>query len=131
MECQIVIDEDRAVYAAWGQGLGSVWYVLNPASQIAGFKEKAWLGNTVATSLQRTWALKPATGVTMSTGNGVEVVGMQSTGDSGPTTVMGNKWQQAGAWAVDRNGKLVWGAKVIRADDEMDLDKGVAALGIV
>lgn len=63
----------------------------------------------------------------MSTGNGAGVVGSDITED-GPTTVMGNKWQEAGAWAVDGRGKVVWGGKAVRADDIMDLEEGVKTL---
>ena len=135
---QIVIDEDRAVYAAWGLGLGSVWYVFNPTSQIAGFKDKGWLGASVATSIQRksSWtnnnnsggqkAADMKTSRTNSTPNGAGVVG----GEEGPATVMGNKWQQAGAWAVDGRGTIVWGGKALRADDVLELEEGIKALGL-
>lgn len=94
----VVIDEDRAVYAAWGLGLGSVWYVLNPTSTVAGFKEKGWLGSSVAGSLQRSGAVKPGgtaspRAKSISTGNGAGVVGSDVASDDGPATVMGNKWQ--------------------------------------
>lgn len=138
----IVIDEDRAVYAAWGLGLGSVWYVLNPTSTVAGFKEKGWLGASVAGSLQRsgmwkaggagaslTAAPNVARSRNMSTGNGAGVVGSDAPED-GPATVMGNKWQESGAWAVDGKGKIVWGGKAARADDVTDLEAGVMALGL-
>jgi len=129
----IVIDEDRAVYAAWGLGVGSMWYVLNPSSTVAGFKEKGWLGASVAGSLQRSGALKPGSSVAprgknMSTGNGAGVVGSDLAAEDGPTTVMGNKWQESGAWAVDGRGKIAWGRKAARADDVLDLEEGVKAL---
>lgn len=114
---QVVIDEDRAIYAAWGLGLGSVWYVFNPATQIQGFKEKGWLGKTVATSVQRTNTIKSG------------AAGADEEPEEGPGTVMGNKWQQAGAWAVNGQGKIVWGGKALTADDPLDLDAGVRALG--
>ncbi|KAK0749179.1 hypothetical protein B0T18DRAFT_388816 [Schizothecium vesticola] len=126
----IVIDEDRAVYAAWGLGLGSVWYVLNPTSTVAGFKEKGWLGASVAGSLQKSGAWKPGAGAAaanISTGNGAGVVGSDLEGD-GPATIMGNKWQESGAWAVDGRGKVVWGGKAARSDDVMDLEEAVKAL---
>lgn len=50
---QVVIDEDRAIYAAWGLGLGNVWYMFNPTTQVQGWKEKGWLGKSVADSIQR------------------------------------------------------------------------------
>ncbi len=130
---QVVIDEDRAVYAAWGLGLGSVWYVFNPTSQIAGFKDKGWLGSSVATAIQRTGtAGKGPNAATLngtrsnSMPNGAGVVG----GEEGPATVMGNKWVQAGAWAVDGRGTVVWGGKALRADDVLDIEAGVKALGM-
>lgn len=122
----VVIDEDRAVYAAWGLGLGSVWYVLNPTSTVAGFKEKGWLGASVAGSLQRSGGAGKAS---ISTGNGAGVVGSDLEGE-GPATVMGNKWQESGAWAVDGRGRVVWGGKAARADDVVDLEGGVKALGL-
>jgi hypothetical protein len=44
---------------------------------------------------------------------------------------MGNKWQQAGAWAVDGRGRVVWGGKAARVDEVLDLEAGVRALGVV
>ncbi|KAK4156785.1 hypothetical protein C8A00DRAFT_40799 [Chaetomidium leptoderma] len=135
---QVVVDEDRAVYAAWGLGLGSVWYVLNPASQVAGFKEKGWLGERVAGSLGATSSSSSSSssppsrvkaGGSKKGGVGV-VAGEEEGGVVGPATTMGNKWQQAGAWAVDGRGTVVWGGKAAKVDDVMDLDAGVRALGI-
>jgi hypothetical protein len=48
----------------------------------------------------------------------------------GPTTVMGNKWQTAGAWAVNGKGVVIWGGKAARADDLLDLEAGCRALGL-
>ncbi|KAK4459922.1 hypothetical protein QBC42DRAFT_333945 [Cladorrhinum samala] len=112
---QIVIDEERAVYAAWGLGLGNVWYVFNPTSTVAGFKEKGWLGQRVANSLSISARVNPA---------GTEGA------DAGPTTEMGNKWQESGCWAVDGRGKVVWGCKAARSDEVLGLEEGVTALGI-
>ena len=172
---QVVIDEDRAVYAAWGLGLGSVWSVLNPATQVQSWKEKGWLGVEVAGALGRTWVgggiggtNASATGgrYTMSStsggggaasrknsvaagedGEAAPVVGSKSaapittggTGvidgvrdpsDAGPSTIMGNKWQESGAWVVDGAGKIVWGCKARSADHLIDLEEGIRALGI-
>ncbi|KAK0628251.1 hypothetical protein B0T17DRAFT_588441 [Bombardia bombarda] len=141
---QIVIDEDRAIYAAWGLGLGSVWYVFNPTSQVAGFKQKGWLGATVAGSLQKSGsagagagaagaaAAGAAAGAPPLTRRPTDVGGSGGEADDNtPATVMGNKWQQAGAWAVNGRGKIVWGGKALRADDVMELDQGVQALGLI
>lgn len=148
---QVVVDEDRAVYAAWGLGLGSVWYVLNPTTQVQGWKEKGWLGASVATSMQRTGVAAAATarsaaarpgrvgGTMAGGGSGGVGIGRTNTGgtaavepapEGGPTTLMGNKWQESGAWAVDGRGTVVWGGKALRADDVPDLDAGVRALGL-
>lgn len=120
---QIVIDEDRSVYAAWGLGLGSVWYVLNPQTQVQAWKEKGWLADQVATAVKRTdgrgHSPKPSY---QASGTGV-------IDGEGPMTVMGNKWQTAGAWAVNGQGQIVWGGKATKMDDPMDLDAGLAALG--
>lgn len=139
----VVVDEDRAVYAAWGLGLGSVWYVLNPQTQAQAWREKGWLAGTVAGAIQRTGTrgrgqsaldddddsggAKGGGGVVLIAGNGAGVVGSDL---DGPATIMGNKWQQAGAWAVDGRGKIVWGGRALRADDVLDLDAGIQALGL-
>jgi hypothetical protein len=145
---QIVIDEDRAVYAAWGLGLGSVWYVLNPNTQISSWKVDGWLGKTVATSIQRSGlvgstrgdktksvgggpgvGLVPSMGVhTVPKENSTGGTGVIDAANEGPGTVMGNKWQQAGAFAVDGRGKVVWGRKAETADDVLDLDEAARAL---
>ncbi|KAK4168765.1 hypothetical protein QBC43DRAFT_366596 [Cladorrhinum sp. PSN259] len=115
---KIVIDEERAVYAAWGLGLGNVWYVFNVTSTVAGFKEKGWLGQRVASSLQ--------------VGGKRTIGGTEEAGDDddGPATEMGNKWQESGGWAVDGRGKVVWGGKAARSDEVLNLEEGVRALGI-
>ena len=120
---QVVIDEDRAVYSAWGLGLGSVWSVLNPNTQIQGWKEKGWLGQAVAQSISRTGTA--AKGVPAYQTGGTGVIDAE-----GPTTVMGNKWQTSGAWAVDGSGKVAWGRRADRADDVLDLEEAVKALGL-
>ncbi|KAI0412860.1 hypothetical protein F5X98DRAFT_353804 [Xylaria grammica] len=142
---EVVIDEDRAIYAAWGLGLGNLWYMFNPTTQVQGWKEKGWLGIKVADAIQRTGeadrltARKDSTGVKRTgTGLSTRSLGRSSTKDlevegevdaSGPSTVMGNKWQQAGLFAVDGRGTVVWAAKAQRADDLMDLDAAAAILG--
>lgn len=66
-------------------------------------------------------------------GNGAGTVGRDGgAGEDGegPSTVLGSKWQQAGAWAVDGRGAVVWGGRAVRADDVMDLEAGVRALGL-
>lgn len=128
---QVVIDEDRAIYAAWGLGLGSVWYVLNPQTQIQSWKESGWLGKTVANSVQRSERVNGS----LDNVRGKGAVGGVNGGaaaeeEIGPKTVMGNKWQQAGAWAVDGKGSIVWGGRALKADDVMDLDAAVKALGL-
>lgn len=138
---EVVVDEDRAAYAAWGLGLGSVWYVFNPTSQAQAWREKGWLGSAVATGLQRRDNIqRSATAPDVSRQAAAAAAGekgpRQGTGEeeedvaAGPGNVLGNKWQQAGAWAVNGSGLVVWGGKALRADDAMDLDAGMLALGL-
>ncbi|KAI0112347.1 hypothetical protein F4776DRAFT_351908 [Hypoxylon sp. NC0597] len=122
---EIVIDEDRSIYAAWGLGLGNVWYMFNPTTQIQGWKEKGWLGIKVANSLQRTGSIKQAT----APGDAASAGAAPESASEGPSTVIGNKWQQAGLFAVDGRGTVVWAAKALRADDVMDSNAAAAALG--
>ncbi|KAK7433315.1 hypothetical protein QQZ08_000254 [Neonectria magnoliae] len=126
---RVVIDEDRALYAAWGLGLGGMWYLFNPTTQVQGWKEKGWLGDQVAGAIQRRGIQekekpkpkpKPVTGP----GGG----GDDEDDDDGPMTVMGNKWQEAGAFAIDGTATVIWGGKALRADDVMDLDYGARIL---
>lgn len=138
---EVVIDEDRAIYAAWGLGLGSVWYMFNPTTQREAWKEKGWLGEKVAGSITRTGTFGKQL-------NGNGPVGSQTPSDVGapkrtattaaavedddlfgPSTTMGNKWQQAGVFAVDGKGTVVWAAKALRVDDCLDIDSAVKALG--
>ena len=129
---QVVIDEDRAIYAAWGLGLSSVWYYFNPTTQTAAWKEKGWLGATVAGAIQRSGTMgRGVTGAhTIPKEHSTGGTGVIDAAAEGPTTVMGNKWQQAGAFAVDGRGTVVWGGKARSADDLMDLDMGAKALGM-
>lgn len=117
-DVQVVVDEDRVVYAAWGLGLGGVWHVLNPSTQIQSWKQTGWLGQTVAGYLEQKASRR---GTLPSTATEDE---------AGPTTAMGNKWQQSGAFAVDARGTVRWGRKAARADDVVDLEEAMAALGV-
>ncbi|CAJ2504390.1 Uu.00g117840.m01.CDS01 [Anthostomella pinea] len=134
---EVIIDEDRAIYAAWGLGLGTVWSMFNPTTQVQGWKEKGWLGIKVADSIQRTGAdrASPAprpgprrtgTGMSAASARGAEADSDEAVG---PSTVMGNKWQQAGLFAVDGRGTVVWAAKALRADDVMDMGAAAAVVG--
>ncbi|KAI0968810.1 hypothetical protein F4678DRAFT_186321 [Xylaria arbuscula] len=143
---EVVIDEDRAIYAAWGLGLGNVWYMFNPTTQVQGWKEKGWLGIKVANAVQRTGGADRLTAGNQgagirrtATGSSTRSQGKSSNAREletesevdtwGPSTVMGNKWQQAGLFAIDGRGTVVWAAKASRADDIMDLDTAAAVLG--
>lgn len=117
---QVVIDEDRAIYAAWGLGLSTVWNYFNPTTQTAAWKEKGWLGSTVATSINRKMGMTNQGGMDLGSSGASE--------GEGPGTIMGNKWQQGGAFAVDERGTVVWGGKAARADEVADLEAGVRAL---
>ncbi|KAI0458083.1 hypothetical protein F5B21DRAFT_39289 [Xylaria acuta] len=144
---EVVIDEDRAIYAAWGLGLGNVWYMFNPTTQVQGWKEKGWLGIKVADAIQRTGEADRLTTAPGKNASGVkrtntglsdrsqgrsgarEIEAESEAGTLGPSTAMGNKWQQAGLFAIDGRGTVIWAAKAARADDVMDLDAAAAVLG--
>jgi hypothetical protein len=125
---RVVTDEDRSVYAAWGLGAGSFWYVLNPTTQAAGWREKGWMGTTVATALQRRTGRLLVQDIETSSADAAASGG--SSAAAAAPAVMGNKWQEAGAWAVNERGRVVWGDKLKTADEVMDLSEGVAALGL-
>ncbi|KAK8072241.1 hypothetical protein PG996_005589 [Apiospora saccharicola] len=122
---EVLIDEDRAIYAAWGARAG-------------GWKEKGWLGEKVAGSINRTESMGPGAGGAAknnknnsntkagSAGAGVE----DDMVDEGPSTALGNKWQQAGVFAIDGRGTVVYAEKATRADDVMNLDAAVQILGL-
>ncbi|KAJ6446985.1 ahpC/TSA antioxidant enzyme domain-containing protein [Purpureocillium lavendulum] len=139
---RVVIDEDRALYAAWGLGVAGLWHVLHPAAQAQAWREKGWLGDRVAEAIQRRGGVQSATAPARA---GVDASGRGSTrrsparggaveqgddeeGEDGPLTVMGNKWQESGAFAVDGRGIVIWGGKALRADDLMNLDEGARLL---
>ncbi|KAF5663913.1 tsa antioxidant enzyme [Fusarium denticulatum] len=116
---RVIVDEERAIYAAWGLGTSSMWYVLNPTTQVQGWKESGWLGEKVAGAIQRKEM------------NEKKLVNMNNVDDEeedGPLTTMGNKWQEAGAFAIDGTGTVIWGGKAARADDIMELEDGARIL---
>ncbi|GKU06145.1 tsa antioxidant enzyme protein [Fusarium langsethiae] len=121
---RVIVDEDRALYAAWGLGTSSMWYVLNPSTQVQSWKETGWLGEKVAGAIQGKTKPKPKTNVQAVGAQGEE----EEEEDDGPLTTMGNKWQEAGAFAVDGTGTVIWGGKAARADDVMELEDGARIL---
>ncbi|KAG7122323.1 hypothetical protein HYQ44_003221 [Verticillium longisporum] len=140
---EVVIDEDRAIYAAWGLGLCSVWHMFNPSSQVQGWKETGWLGEKVAGAMKRPSATSRRDDITpteakgklgrintASNGRGLTQGPASARGakDENETTMMGNKWQTAGAFAVDGRGTVVWGGKALKVDDVLDLDMGIKIL---
>ncbi|KAF4982958.1 hypothetical protein FZEAL_1528 [Fusarium zealandicum] len=111
---RVVIDQERALYAAWGLGTGGMWYLFNPTTQVQGWKETGWMGDKVAGAIQR---------------KGVEEsASKKEDEEDGPSTVMGNKWQEAGAFAIDGTGTVIWGGKAARADDVMEVEDGARIL---
>ncbi|KAJ4263568.1 hypothetical protein NW762_006388 [Fusarium torreyae] len=118
---RVIVDEERALYAAWGLGTASTWYVLNPATQVQSWKETGWLGEKVAGAIQKKGIdeKKPTSNTNMD-GDQEE--------DDRPLTTMGNKWQEAGAFAIDGTGTVIWGGKAARADDVMELEDGARIL---
>ncbi|KAG8422161.1 hypothetical protein J3459_010647 [Metarhizium acridum] len=132
---QVVIDEDRAIYAAWGLGVANMWHLFNPTTQVQGWKEKGWLGDKVAEAMQRKGTAQPARDHperrrAAGAAGGVVRPGEEEDDDGGISTVMGNKWQESGAFAVDGRGTVIWGGKAMRADDVMDLEEGAKLLAL-
>ncbi|PTB35711.1 hypothetical protein M441DRAFT_84299 [Trichoderma asperellum CBS 433.97] len=151
---QIVIDQERAIYAAWGLGVASsLWYVLGPTAQVQAWKETGWLGEKVASAIdakrgsraeeRRVEAIltprkkggaaaavaAAASSNTSSKGSGGGGGGESETiNENNPSTELGSKWQEAGAFAIDGTGTVVWGGKAVRADDVMDLEEGAKLL---
>lgn len=126
---EVVIDEDRAAYAAWGLGLGTVWSMFNPATQREAWREKGWLGDKVAGAITKTGSFGKQLHGNGPVGGG----GQQQSGEDdnfGPSTVMGNKWQQAGLFSVDARGTVVYAQKALRADDCLDAEAAAKALGL-
>ncbi|KAK4178242.1 hypothetical protein QBC36DRAFT_368960 [Triangularia setosa] len=114
---KLVYDPKRTIYASWGLGTGGWGYLLNVNTQVNGFKTKGWLGTTVAASVERT--------------EGFSFMKKQGQGQQGGVEEgmkMGNKWQEAGGWAVDGKGRVVWGGKLGRADESLGLEEGVKLL---
>lgn len=114
----MIIDEDRSLYASWGLGLGSVWHIFHPAAQIQGWKEKGWLGEQVAEGIQKQNARVKVQ----------EKGSPNDEDDDDMTSAMGTKWQEAGAFAVDGKGTVIWGGKALRVDDMMNLEDGARIL---
>ncbi|KAF4587188.1 Thioredoxin-like fold protein [Ophiocordyceps camponoti-floridani] len=152
---RVVIDEDRAIYAAWGLGLSTYWSLFNPTTQLQGWREKGWLGDRVADAVQRRrgreYTESPALTSKDRTNpdaltrkkslsskdrnNGKQQAALASQPPvpnpaDDPTNVLGNKWQEAGAFAIDGRGTVVWAVKAQTADDVMDLDEGVRLLSL-
>lgn len=127
---QVIVDEDRAIYAAWGLGVANVWHLFNPTTQMQGWREKGWLGDKVAESLQRQ-KTNPVSTLNTSPPDLANVSDRASNEhEEGASTVLGNKWQESGAFAVDGRGTVIWGGKSLRADDLMDLEEGAKLLSL-
>ncbi|PHH68297.1 hypothetical protein CDD82_659 [Ophiocordyceps australis] len=142
----IIHDQDRAVYAAWGLGIAGMWYLLHPACQAQGWREQGWLGDQVAQAVSRrsNSDYAPSSLTTSSASSSRKKTAKASKTSAPPptarvenqdqadgvSTALGNKWQEAGAFAIDARGVVIWGGKATRADDVMDLDEGVRLLSM-
>lgn len=93
-DVEVVVDESRSLYAAWGLGVSSYYHVLNPWSLFSVYKlardEKIWNRGTES----------------------------------------GNRWQMGGAFAVDGEGKVVWGRAAKAADEVPDWEVYLKQLGV-
>ncbi|KAI1264073.1 hypothetical protein F5Y18DRAFT_95262 [Xylariaceae sp. FL1019] len=92
-DVQVLIDEERDLYALFGLPTSSTWHVLSPIA----------LYNTLQLGKQEGVWNRP--------------------------TESGNRWQTAGAFAIDKDNIVRWKWVANRADDLADLDKAVLALG--
>lgn len=117
---EVVVDEDRSLYAAWGLGVASLMYLFHPAAQVQGWKETGWLGDEVAAAVNRTQGLAARQRSAFDDDDDDD--GEDNSG------VMGSKWQEAGAFAVDGKGTVIWGGKATRSDDMMNLEEGARIL---
>lgn len=89
---EIIVDDQREVYAAWGLGVSSFWHVLNPQGFV---------------SLYRL---------------------AKDEGIVNRPTESGYRWQTSGSWAVDGQGKVVWGGPAKSADEIPDFADAVKAV---
>ncbi|KAF3763239.1 hypothetical protein M406DRAFT_340863 [Cryphonectria parasitica EP155] len=89
---EVVVDDKREIYAAWGLGVASFWHVLNPMGLYDVFR------------LAR------------------------DDGISNRPTESGFRFQTSGSWAVDGQGKVVWGGVAASANEIPNLDEAVQAL---
>ncbi|PHH58796.1 hypothetical protein CDD81_4578 [Ophiocordyceps australis] len=141
----IIHDQDRAIYATWGLGTAGMWYLLHPACQAQGWRQQGWLGDQVAQAVSRratftdyAAAEPPASRSSRSSASSSSSAAARKKNalasppaednQDGVSTVLGNKWQEAGAFAIDPRGVVIWGGKATRADDVMDLEEGARLL---
>lgn len=89
---EIVVDDKREIYAAWGLGVASIWHVLNPQS----------LYDVYKMAKQEGIANRP--------------------------TESGYRWQTSGSWAVDGEGKVVWGSVAGAANEIPDFEEAVEVI---
>ncbi|KAF9873616.1 glycosyl hydrolase family 28 [Colletotrichum karsti] len=89
---QVVLDEERSVYAKWGLGVSGFLHVLSPG-ELSKVFSLAW-----------------------------------NEGIKNRPTESGNRWQTSGTWAVDAQGKVVWGGISKSASDIPDFDNIVSKL---
>lgn len=88
---EIVVDEQREAYGAWGLGVASFWHVLNPQG------------------LYELYRMAKDEGIV------------------NRPTESGYRWQTSGSWAVDGEGKVVWGGPVKTANEIPDFANAVKA----
>lgn len=89
---EVVVDDKREIYAAWGLGVASVWHVLKPQSLYDIYK--------------------------MAKEDGIV----------NRPTESGYRFQTSGHWAVDGQGKVVWGGVAGSANELPDFDEAVRAV---
>lgn len=88
----VIVDDARELYAAWGLGVASVWHVLKPQSLYDLYKMA------------------------------------KEEGIANRPTESGYRWQTSGHWAVDGQGKVVWGGVAGAANEIPDFAEAVEAV---
>lgn len=91
-EPEVLVDDERGLFGAWGLGVASVWHVLHPRGLYALYR--------------------------MARDEGIV----------NRPTESGSRWQTSGSWAVDGDGKVVWGGPARTADEIPEFADAVRAL---
>lgn len=140
---RVVVDEERRVYAEWGLGVCGIWDVFGPSTWVAqrklGTEEGIWARHVVDRSKEleegrravraeekkeKKDKKKIAAAASQEEMVDIELTEEKIEGGSG------NRWQCSGAFAVDIQGVVKWGARARSADDIPLLEEAVVAVKV-